>query len=178
MENFQLIIGVSIKGSRPLLQNDSFDEEKPRPGQHYDPQEEAEKRLILNGDTICQKATHLEGCMIKSAADFKFSGRKTYKEGFKAAVTVEPLFIPHLKPEWVIDSQSVRIGKARIMRSRPRFDDWALDFQIICKDQRIQPVVIKEILENAGQNVGIGDYRPRYGLFEITKFDVNGKDNL
>ncbi len=173
---------VEIVGIRPLLQNDSFGTEtNAKKGQVYDPQEEAEKRLILDkDDNICQKASHIEGAMTKSATDFKVSGRKTYKDLFKSAVTVEPVMILHLIPDWVIDSQSVKVQQARIMRCRPRFDEWRLRFQIVVSDERIQPLILKQILENAGLYIGIGDYRPKYGLFEIEEFKtlttkVNGK---
>ncbi len=172
----QTVIDVKIKGIRPLLQNDSFEEEEGetrKKGRVYDDMEESEKRLIKNKDgLICQKANHLEGCLIKSAVDFKFQGKKTYKELFKAGIFVEPLLIPHLITDWEIDKQPVRIGPAKVMRCRPRFDDWELEFQIRCTDDRIEPLTIRQILENAGSYVGIGDYRPRYGLFEVVKFGV------
>ena len=175
MEKFKQKINVKIAGIKPLLQNDSFEVEagiKTIKGHVYDPKEEAEKRLIKKGDVLCQKASHVEGSMIKSAAEFKVSGRKTYKELFKASIDVEPELIPHLKTDWTIDSKSVKIGQARVMRHRPRFDEWELEFQIINRDERIQPMVIKEILENAGANIGVGDYRPKYGLFDVIKFEV------
>ena len=76
-------IKVSIEGTRPILQNEISEEEEgvQRKGKAYDDQEEAEKRLIKDSDgTICQKAIHLESSMIKAATDFKFQGKKTYKE--------------------------------------------------------------------------------------------------
>ena len=168
-------VDVEIKGIRPLLQNDSFEDESSggKTKTVYVDQEEAEKRLIENKEgVICQKASHLEASMIKSAVDFKFKGQKTYKDIIKAGVIVEPLLIPHLNPEWEIDKQSVKIGTARISRCRPRFDDWDLKFQIKITDDRIEPLTLKSILENAGLYVGIGDYRPRYGLFEIVSWQV------
>ena len=169
------IVDVEIKGIRPLLQNDSFDEDsiKTKSGKVYIDKEEAEKRLIFGkGKTICQKASHLEACMVKSATDFKFKGQKTFKDVVKAGVVVNPLFVPHLNTSWEIDKQSVKIGKARVPRCRPRFDDWNLKFEIQISDDRIEPITLKSILENAGLYVGIGDYRPRYGLFEVTSWQV------
>lgn len=172
------LVNVTIKGARPLLMNDSFDEESgpSKKGKVYDDAEECEKRLIKDKDgNICQKAIHFEASMIKSATEFKFQGNKTYKDLFKAGVFVEPLFIPHLLNKWEIDKQKVRIGSAGIMRARPRFDEWELEFQIRCMDDRIEFLVLKQVLENAGMYIGVGDYRPRYGLFDITKFElVNG----
>lgn len=173
-----ILIDVGIRGARPLLMNDSFDEESTpaKKGKVYDDIEECEKRLIKDKDgKICQKAIHFEAAMVKSATEFKFSGHKTYKELFKAAVFVEPLLIPHKITKWEIDKQKVRIGSAGVMRARPRFDKWELEFQIKCTDDRIEFLVLKQVLENAGLYIGVGDYRPRYGLFDITKFElING----
>lgn len=176
-----MVIDCSVKGTRPLLHHDSKEEEMgvQKKGRVYDPQIESDKSLITDQNgKVCQHSRHLEATMIKSAVDFKFQGKKTYKELFKAGIFVEPLFIPHNNPDWVIDSQWERVQTARVMRHRPRFDDWSLDFQIECKDDRIEALTIKTILENAGKYYGIGDKRPRYGLFEVTKFEVNGKGSI
>jgi hypothetical protein len=170
-------IAVSVKGTRPLLQNAfSTNQSTSTPakkGQIYDDQVETDNRLIKNENgEICQPALHFEASMIRSATEFKFKGRKTYKELFKAGVFVEPLLIPHKKPTYAIDKQRVVISRAAILRCRPRFDDWELDFHVAIHDDRIEPLVVKEILENAGKYHGIGDYRPRYGLYEVTSFEV------
>ena len=169
-----MLINVQIVGTRPLLQNDSFEESTTvKSSKVYDAQEEAKKRLILDGDVICQKASHLEGTMVKSAVDFKFKGKKTYKDLFKSAIFVNPRMIPHLIPEWELDKQQVLIQRSRVMRSRPRFDKWELEFQIENLDStNIEFNTIKQVLENAGQFIGIGDYRPRYGLFKVASFDL------
>jgi len=168
-------INVIIKGIRPLLQN-KFSEESEnnlpsKKGKKYDDQVEAEKRLEKNKDkTICQPASHFEACMIKSAAEFKFQGRKTYKDLFKAGVFVSPNMIPHKKQKYEIDKRPVTVNRSKIWRCRPRFDKWELSFQVVILDDRIDPLVAKEVLENAGRYHGIGDYRPRFGLFEVVKF--------
>ena len=170
----EIIIDVSVKGQRPLLQNAFLEESNvSKKGHVYVDEEEANKRLIKDKDgIICQPGIHFEASMIKSATEFKFSGRKTYKDLFKAGVFVDPLYIPHRIQTFEIDKQPVVINKARIMRCRPRFDDWELEFKIQIRDDRIEGLIVKEVLENAGKYHGIGDYRPRYGLFEVTKFNI------
>jgi len=175
MEKYK--IEISVKGLRPLLQNafTSGQEGKKllKRGQIYDDQLEAESRLIKNKDgIICQPASHFEASMIKSAVEHKFIGRKSYKDLFKAGVFVHPELIPHKTQKYVIDKQAVVISKARILRCRPRFDNWELDFTIIIRDERIDPRKVEQVLECAGKYHGIGDYRPRYGLFELTRFDI------
>jgi hypothetical protein len=79
-------IEVTITGIRPLLQNafvqnSSNTANTVKKGQSYDDLEEAHKRLITDSDgRICQPAMHLEGCLVKAATEFKFQGKKTYKD--------------------------------------------------------------------------------------------------
>lgn len=63
------------------------------------------------------------------------------------------------------------VQRARIVRARPRFDDWELSFQIINTDERIRKETLKQILSDAGRYFGIGDYHPRFGRFEVIKFE-------
>lgn len=171
-------INVSVIGIRPLLQN-AFTEDKAskkllKKGKLYNDQDETESRLIKNGEgVICQPASHFEASMIKSAAEHKFLGRKSYKDLFKASVFVKPNLIPHKIQDYVVDKQPVVVSKARIFRCRPRFDKWELNFTVFIHDDRIDSLKLEQILKNAGKYHGVGDYRPRYGLFEISKFNIN-----
>jgi hypothetical protein len=69
----------------------------------------------------------------------------------------------------VIDRRAVVVQRARIMRERPRFDNWGLSFVIETLDEQLPVSAIKEILDYAGK-VGLGDYRPRFGRFIVTEF--------
>ncbi len=53
------------------------------------------------------------------------------------------------------------------MKGRGRLDEWELEFDLTCIDPRATKDVVLEILKYAGSYVGIGDYRPRYGRFEV-----------
>ena len=56
---------------------------------------------------------------------------------------------------------------------RPRIDNWELDFEItLLQDERISTDLLKEILEYAGAYVGVGAWRPKFGRFVITKWNV------
>jgi len=57
------------------------------------------------------------------------------------------------------------------MRARPRFNKWALDFSIIVTHDALPKAVLKELLDHAGRYMGIGDYRPKFGTFIVTKFE-------
>jgi len=171
-------IDVTIKGTAPLLMHRFSNEESStklrKAGTQYNTEEEAEKALYKDEKgNIVQPSIHLESAMVEAAVNYRIPGqsRKTYKNPFRAGIFVEPRLIPHKIPKWVIDLQSVVIQRSRIMRARPRLDEWELDFQILNIDERITPNIIKSILVEAGNFVGIGNYRPRYGRFEVIKFE-------
>jgi hypothetical protein len=61
----------------------------------------------------------------------------------------------------------VRVGQARIMRTRPIFQKWAATIRIDYVDDQLDEQDVIDIMRVAGRIVGIGDWRPRYGRFEI-----------
>jgi hypothetical protein len=54
----------------------------------------------------------------------------------------------------------VRVGKNRHIRVRPQFNDWSVTGDIAILDSRIKPEALTEILRVAGQQKGLGDWRP------------------
>lgn len=168
---------VVVVGTAPLLQNRFAVEENPEnkskiKGKVYVDKDEAEKKLYLDGKKVCQPANHFEASMIKASTNFKFEGKKTYKDAFKGGIFVNPMMIPHKYQKWEIDRQPVVIQRSRVMRARPRFDKWELSFEIMVIDDRISSSVVKEVLQYAGLYTGIGDMRPRYGRFEVKYFKI------
>jgi len=172
-------VDVSVKGISSLLQNrHPFPEEEEEVlrtsgVQDYSQKYELAKYLTEDG-RLCQPADHFIGCMKKAAVNYKIKGKrgKTFKDLVSAAVFIEPNKIIHKIQDCVKDRQWVRIQRAAVVRERPRFDSWELDFNISVVDDQLPPEMLKEILAHGGLSVGIGDYRPRYGRFEVTKFEV------
>ena len=164
---------VIIRGISPLLQHRFTGEQGTRrTGQNYDNEEMArESRYCDSEGNLVQPALHLEASMIKAAANFRFQGKKTYRELFKSAVFVEPDDILHRIQDWVMDERPVVVSKARIIRARARLDEWELAFTISVIDERITAAVVREILSESGKYHGIGDYRPRFGRFEVVYFE-------
>lgn len=62
-----------------------------------------------------------------------------------------------------VDCRSVKVGQARLMRYRPRLNDWRLSVDIIFDETMIERAQIIAAAENAGKYIGIGDYRPAKG---------------
>ena len=174
-------IEVEIEGIRPLLQN-RFPEEgyeaasrtKKQVGVH--PKDDPKQKLyMLTDGTVYQPAEHLLRSMTKAAVNYKIGGRgrKTYKDIILSSVFITPEAIPHKIQKWVTDERSVVIKatRGRIIRRRPKFEKWNLAFTLDVQEEQIDAETIKRILDYAGQYVGIGDYRPRFGLFMVTRFE-------
>jgi len=66
------------------------------------------------------------------------------------------------------DSRGVGVNQSTVMRTRPRFNKWWLEFDIIADDAIFNMDDIIHILAIAGSKIGLSDYRPRYGTFEFS----------
>jgi hypothetical protein len=65
------------------------------------------------------------------------------------------------------DSRGVGVNQSTVMRTRPRFNKWWLEFEITADDAVFNMDDIVQILAIAGSKIGLSDYRPRYGTFEF-----------
>lgn len=63
----------------------------------------------------------------------------------------------------------VVVARARILRTRPKFDDWSAEIQVNYEDTVCEESQVYKWLVKAGQVVGCCDWRPRYGRFEVRK---------
>lgn len=168
---------VTIKGICPLLQHRfTTPEEDPKWTEQSglrDYSKDVQKALYADekGEPY-QPADHIWSSMVKAAVNFKIpgKGKKTYKDLIKCALFIHPDAIPHKIKEWEVDRRPVVIQRARIIRERPRFDKWELSFEVDVIDEQLPVEVVRKILEYAGNYVGIGDYRPRFGRFMVTEF--------
>jgi len=172
-------IAVEITGIAPLLQNRFPIEEhghniSKATKKVYVPEDEAKKCLYQRDGKVFQPAEHIYQSMVRAAVDFKFSGKKTFKDVVTSSIAIEPEEIPMISDKpYEIDARPVVIQRARVLKWRPKFNQWKLRFTItILDDTNISPANVKEILEKAGATKGIGDYRPRFGRFMVTKFEA------
>ncbi len=173
-------IKVKIKGTAPLLMHkmSSADEAqmaskiKKSVGQKKG--DNPADFLYLHEEVICQPAEHIYQAIVKRLSGYKIQGqgKKTYKDLGKGCIQVYPEMIPHLKADWVPDERTVVVPatRGRILRIRPRFNDWELAFNIRIINDDMPSDVVKLCLDDAGREGGIGDYRPRFGLFMVTEF--------
>lgn len=173
---------VEIKGVTPLLFNkfneaEISDKVKKRTGAVAD--RNIEDKLYKTDDgQIYTPATHLIGCIGNAAKEFKIPGKRTatYSKLVASSIGVEPFAIVHKKQKWDTFSISAVIPatRGRAMVHRPRLTEWALAFTVSV-DDGVPEETLKNILDHAGQYVGIGDWRPQkrgqFGKFIVTKFE-------
>jgi hypothetical protein len=125
--------------------------------------------LWVDAGRPCVPAEAIEACVVE-AAKLRRAG-KTVKAGF--ICPSNPLLVydgPHELDETFADTNfhlrvAVQIAGKRTMRTRPCFRAWSLEF-----DAHFMPTVLDrrdvcEFLKVAGDRVGLGDWRPRFGRF-------------
>lgn len=178
---------VEIKGIAPLLQHrylfkDEKDQMAKKSAGRKDYSSEWKTAMYWD-DTIgmYEPSNHLEGAMQKAASNFQIpgKGKKTYKDLFKSSVFVTPENIQfglNGSPDKLVESGKlhihralVRVNRAGVERLRPMLKSWSLSFELQVLEDQIEPDAVKQILEYAGRYVGIGDYRPKYGRFTVSK---------
>jgi hypothetical protein len=73
-----------------------------------------------------------------------------------------------------LDRQRVMVQRNGVTRERPAFlPGWRATFEVqVLTPEYIAPTALLDVLTMAGRLVGIGDYRPTYGRFQIVRFDL------
>lgn len=64
-----------------------------------------------------------------------------------------------------VDARTVKVGMSRIVRYRPKFSKWSATTTFVYDEEQISTSELKQCFENAGSFVGVGDFRPTFGLF-------------
>lgn len=106
------------------------------------------------------------------------NGAKANKKGkdIEKYVSVTDLYIPffygeNLTKEELIanydyrDTRIMTVQRAKVLRTRPRFDQWSIIFNLMYDDTKIDIDTILNAMEYAGSYVGLCDSRPKYGKF-------------
>jgi len=126
-----------------------------------------ENRPIIPG-------TNFESMLIQAGKKSKLG------ESFKAGMICEnDSFIEYDGPKTVeeiwnkcghkfTDIRGVKLnGKTRIMRTRPVFHKWSIEFKVSYLPDILNESQVVEAVTTAGRIIGLGDYKPRFGRFEV-----------
>lgn len=65
------------------------------------------------------------------------------------------------------DFRKVKVQKNSVRRCRPIFREWELKISLNYLPDVINQSQVEDILDVAGRLIGLSDYRPRYGRFEV-----------
>lgn len=103
------------------------------------------------------------------------SPRKSALDLFRAGVVSLTDIASLGKKEWdYLDQRRVTVQRAGITRTRPAFHKgWTATFELqVLLPEYINKHMLCEVLVQAGRLCGLGDFRPTYGRFQVTKFLV------
>jgi len=126
--------------------------------------------LGLPGEYLRQAAVH--------AARFEQdprSPRKSAMDLFKAGVTSLTECADLGVKSWdFVDQRRVMVQRNGITRRRPALNaGWKAEFDLMVGlPEYIRPQMLNETVQKAGRLIGVGDFRPTYGRFQVSHFVV------
>ena len=126
--------------------------------------------LCLPGEYLRQAVIHAA----KYRQDPR-SPRKSAMDLFKAGLVSLTELASLGKSTWDYDDKRrVVIQRNAITRVRPAFfEGWKATFQLqINLPEYIEQAMLNELVGMAGRLIGLGDFRPSFGRFAVTKFEV------
>ncbi len=131
---------------------------------------------------VCLPGDYLRGAII-GASKFRQdprSPRKSAQDLFKAAVVSLTVLAPitsstgRMAEQWDYEHQCrVMIQRAGITRVRPAFKTgWTATVELLVMlPQYVPQEFLHEVIIDAGRLIGLADFRPTYGRFQVTKFE-------
>jgi hypothetical protein len=184
------LIRVKIQGVTPLLIHrfaeaaETSRQSRAAMVSDKDPREEARKVAYIAPDgTFFFSAFAIPNAMGSCGSNHKMKGtRKTARFVVPSAIRMTTDTITILNCEgpakdFEVDARPVTIPatKGRVMRYRPRFNAWGAEFDLVVNDELMTVDLAHRLLEEAGQQIGIGDFRPEkrgpFGTFRVTRFE-------
>jgi hypothetical protein len=116
-------------------------------------------------------ATNIDRCIQVGAQANKF-GKKFASS---ARCTIDKIKLLYTGPKDIkglyeagfVDVRSVGVQRSRIMRVRPMFREWSIEFDYAYDETELDEQSVITAAEIAGRLVGLCDYRPRFGRFDV-----------
>jgi len=114
-----------------------------------------------------------------SAAGAKLKSKKQMQAGVFTDEDTFPIDYPGSKdPETMYSKKEhvhvarAKVGMSAVMRVRPRFKEWSVTFHLNIVTDVIDLKTVRDAIELAGRVVGLGDWRPRYGRYNLVAWEV------
>ena len=93
------------------------------------------------------------GLFVSNEPVLEYKGAKTGKELWK--------------DKKFVNQVPVKVQRASIIRTRPIFDEWSCKVHVDYNETILNEETVIEIAQIAGEQVGVGDWRPKYGRFSV-----------
>lgn len=129
-----------------------------------------ERHICIPGEYLRQSIVH----GAKYRQDPR-SPRKSAMDLYKAGIITLTELASLGTDEWDYEHRCrVMIQRNGVTRCRPAFKaGWEASFDVqVLLPEYIRPADLQDVLTNAGRLVGIADFRPTYGRFSVTSFEV------
>jgi hypothetical protein len=164
-------IAITITGTTPLLCG------RPVPdsaADGTDPAAQAAERLYRDtaGEPVIP-GLNLFRCLTRAS---RACGRCPVELVHSLGIAERDIRIQSQRP-WTVDTRWVRHPETGLRQRchRPRFEDWRLDATLLVDRDAITPAEIRHLVEVAGMQVGLGDFRPDrggpFGRFTISAWE-------
>jgi len=129
--------------------------------------------LYTNNGKPCIPSEVIESCFTEAAKKTK-SGKKALI-GFYCPAHSELIYDGPSDPEemWKSDkfrfTTAVRLnGRTKVMRTRCRFEQWGATIAVMFDPSTFNEPEIFDILKTAGEVIGLCDWRPKFGRFQVS----------
>ncbi len=176
-------VAVTVEGSCPILFHrwncDAVEAKaKAAKGSAAKKSDDIESYVYRNeAGEICLPGEYLRQSIIM-AAKFRQdprSPRKSAMDLFKAAVISLTDLASLGTTEWDFeDRRRVTVQRNGITRIRPAMrEGWKATVQLMVNiPEYVSPTLLRSVLDDAGRLVGVGDFRPTYGRFTVSNWEV------
>lgn len=168
---------ITLKGLSPLLMNAFPSEEIPN-FKNLPKDQQAEHSAYRDKDNeLYVPGVAVQRALINAAVYTKGKGRASAQKSAAACMMVDPDKILLGLKEYVIDSRPVVVPatKGRIVRHRPKVENWKIKFTLEWDDELLSEEKVREIVNNMGKRVGLLDFRPEkkgpFGRCEVSKWE-------
>ncbi len=168
-------VQFALEGLSPIMFNKYLDEPQPKTAEGF--KEQGPRKCYRDEEgNICITAEMILSAVRDAMGDIapRGKGKLMRRDVMAGLFFKEELFPIGQKEPDGIDARPVIRGKGEkttlVVCYRPLIKKWAIKGTMILID--LQSTLVKQAIDRAGIKCGLGSYRPRFGRFAVTKWEV------
>lgn len=128
--------------------------------------------LYINDDGPYIPGISVESCLLESSRKEKLGQIfKSYVQCFEDQIRLDydgPRTLEKLWKAGFCDQRMVKIQKSKTLRTRPQFPiGWMIEPTFLFDQAHVDKAQMIRCMERAGESLGLGDFRPRFGRFKV-----------